>query len=102
MHKPSVLLTGLAAVIFCTGARADCRLELELMSADLHGVKLTERQSHELAALVDEVLKRCRMGWEDSAMQYITKARAVAGIAKRDELEWDLKPTAPRPEGRDR
>jgi hypothetical protein len=93
MQKPLLLPTSLAAMLCCMGAQADCRLELELMSADLHGVKLTEAQSHELAALVDEVLKRCRMGWEDSAMRYLTKARAVAGIPKRDELDFDLEPT---------
>jgi hypothetical protein len=68
-------------------ASADCRLELELMSADLRGVKLTEAQAQELAAMVDEVLKRCRMGWEESALEYIAKARAVAHIPKRDWLD---------------
>ena len=57
------------------------------MSADLRGVKLTEPQSQQLAALVDEVLKRCRVGWEASAQEYITKARAAAGIPKRDWLD---------------
>jgi hypothetical protein len=81
------ILTALALTGFAQTATADCRLELELMSADLRGVKLAEAQSHELAALVDEVLKRCRMGWEASAIEYITKARAVAGIPKRDWLD---------------
>jgi hypothetical protein len=81
------ILTALALTGFVQTATADCRLELELMSADLRGVKLTEAQSHELAALVDQVLKRCRMGWEASAIEHITKARAVAGIPKRDWLD---------------
>jgi hypothetical protein len=68
-------------------ASADCRLELELMSADLRGVKLTEAQAQELAAMVDEVLKRCRMGWEESAFEYSARARAVAHIPKRDWLD---------------
>lgn len=81
------MLPALALIALGQTAQADCRLELELMSADLRGVKLTEPQSHQLAALVDEVLKRCRMGWEASALEYISKARAVAGIPKRDWLD---------------
>jgi hypothetical protein len=80
-------LWALALLTTPTIAQADCRLELELMSADLRGVQLTEAQSHQLAALVDEVLKRCRMGWEASALEYISKARVVAGIPKRDWLD---------------
>jgi hypothetical protein len=81
------IFSALAVIALAQVAPADCRLELELMSADLRGVRLTEAQSHELAALVDEVLKRCRMGWEASALEYIAKARAVAGIPKRDWLD---------------
>lgn len=75
------------ALLVCVSAHADCRLELELLSADLHGVRLTEQQAFELAPLIAEVLKRCRMGWEQSALLYITKARKAAGIPKRDELD---------------
>ena len=57
------------------------------MSADLRGVKLTEAQTQNLAARVDEALKRCGMGWEASAQEYIAKARVVAGIPKRDWLD---------------
>ena len=85
--RVACILSALALIASTQVAQADCRLELELMSADLRGVHLTEAQSHELAALVDQVLKRCRMGWEASALEYITKARAVAGIPKRDWLD---------------
>jgi hypothetical protein len=78
----ALVLSGLPQV-----ARADCRLELELMSADLRGVKLTEAQSQQLAAWVDEALKRCGMGWEASAQEYIAKARAAGGIPERDWLD---------------
>lgn len=88
------ILSALALAWFAPLAAADCRLELELLSAQLRGVKLSEAQSHELAALVDEVLKRCRMGWEASALEYIAKARAVAGIPKRDWLDHPEPPEA--------
>jgi hypothetical protein len=87
------ILPALAFAAVAQVASADCRLELELMSADLRGVKLTEAQSQRLAALVDEGLKRCGMGWESSALEYIAKARAVAGIPERDWLDDD--PGAP-------
>jgi len=85
---PAVALAALAQV-----ASADCRLELELMSADLRGVRLTEAQSQQLAALVDDALKRCGMGWESSALEYIAKARAVAGIPERNWLDDDPGPS---------
>ncbi len=80
-------LAALALSALSQVAGADCRLELELMSADLRGVKLTEAQSQQLAAWVDEALKRCGMGWEASAQEHIAKARAAAGIPKRDWLD---------------
>jgi hypothetical protein len=82
-------LLAATTLMLCLSAHADCRLELELLSADLHGIKLTEQQAFELAPLIDEVLKRCRMGWEASALLYIAKAREVAGIPKRDELDLE-------------
>jgi hypothetical protein len=89
------VIPALILILSAQIAAADCRLELELMGADLHGVKLTESQSHRLAALVDQALKRCAMGWEASALEYILEARAVAGIPKHDELD-DPSPGAQR------
>lgn len=86
MHVERIA-AALALAALAQVAIADCRLELELIGADLRGVKLTESQSQQLAALVDDALKRCGIGWEASAQEYITKARAVAGIPKRDWLD---------------
>ena len=85
-------LAVLVLAVLAQRASADCRLELELLSADLRGVKLTEARLQQLAALVDEALKRCGIGWEASAQEYIAKARAVAGAPKRDWLD-DPMPT---------
>jgi hypothetical protein len=63
-------------------AWADCRLELELLGQDLKGLALSEPQKLRLAPLVDDALKRCRLGWEAAALAYIDKARDVAGIVR--------------------
>jgi hypothetical protein len=86
-----VLALGAAAA-----ARADCRLEIELLGADLRGVVLTESQKLQLAPRVDDALKHCRIGREDAAQRYIEKARAVAGIARKpDDLDAPRSTAAP-------
>lgn len=76
--------------------RADCRLELELLGADLKGIVLTEQQKLQLAPFVDDALKRCRLGREDAAQYYLDKARAVAGITRKpDELGSPSPATGP-------
>ncbi len=102
MRRAASGVLGLFAALSYPAA-ADCRIELELLSADLHDVKLTEPQMQSLAALVDDALKRCGMGWEAAALAYIERARAVAGIPRRDELEdgpgeVSVKPAPPRPD----
>lgn len=77
-------------------AHADCRLELELIGADLKGIVLTEQQKLQLAPLVDDALKRCRLGREEAALQFVEKARAVAGITRKpDDLDSPGPSTAP-------
>ena len=93
------IFPALALAALAQAASGDCRLELELMSADLRGVKLTQAQSQQLAALVDDALKRCAMGWESSASEYIAKARAAAGIPERDWLDDGPAPPPGRKEG---
>ena len=84
---------GLILVLVTFPARPDCRLEIELMGSDLHGVPLTEGQKLELAPLVDAAQKHCRIGREAEAVDYIERARRVAGITRRpDDLEDDEPP----------
>jgi hypothetical protein len=66
-------------------ARADCRLELELIGTDLKGVRLTEQQKLQLAPLIDDAQKRCRFGREAAAQQYLAQARKLAGIVRKDD-----------------
>ena len=73
---------------------ADCRLELELLGADLKGIVLTEQQKLQLAPFVDDALKRCRLGREDAARYYLDKARAVTGITRKPD---DIDTPAPAP-----
>jgi hypothetical protein len=81
-------------VCACGGVRADCRLELELIGTDLKGVRLTEAQKLQLAPLIDNAQKRCRLGREASAQVDLKKARTVAGIERNDD-DLDL-PARPR------
>lgn len=81
-------------VCTCSDAHADCRLELELIGADLKGVRLTEPQKLQLAPLIDNAQKRCRLGREAASQDDLKKARAIAGIERNDE-DLDL-PARPR------
>lgn len=84
---------GLLLVLATFPARPDCRLEIELMGSDLRGVPLTEGQKLELAPFVDAAQKHCRIGREAEAVDYIERARRVAGITRRaDDLEDDEPP----------
>jgi hypothetical protein len=80
----------LATCLTAVPAAADCRLELELIGIDLKGVRLTEQQKLAVAPLIDEGLKRCRLGREAAATVYFEKARKVAGIERRDDGDDDL------------
>lgn len=75
-------------MLIVTEASADCRLELELIGSDLKGVRLTELQKLQLAPLIDSAQKRCRLGREEAAQQYLGQARTVAGIERKvDDLD---------------
>lgn len=86
--------TLLAALLIlrATCAHADCLLELELIGADLKGVKLTESQKLAVAPLIDEGQKRCRLGRNAAAMACLEKARRIAGIVRPAD---DDEPAAP-------
>lgn len=90
-------LAGLAGLALAGGAGADCRLELELLGRDLKGVALSETQRLTLAPLVDDGIKRCRLGREQEAEAYFLKARTVAGILRPvDDLDEPPVPGDPR------
>jgi hypothetical protein len=76
-----------ATLAFASAAQADCRLELELLGSDLGKVKITQTQGQQLAPFVDEALRYCRTGHDQLAVQSIEKARNIARIPKRDELD---------------
>lgn len=80
-HSTGAALT----LLVVAAAQADCRLELELIGSDLKGVRLTEQQKLQLAPLIDDAQKRCRLGREEAAQHYVAKARALAGIERKDD-----------------
>jgi hypothetical protein len=79
----------LTTTLLClpAAALADCRLEVELLATDLKGVPLTEAQKFQMAPLIDEALKRCRIQREAASLEYIAKARRVAGVERNEEGE---------------
>lgn len=91
------LAAGSALLILAAApVHADCRLELELIGTDLKGIVLTEEQKLRMAPMVDDASKRCRLGREEAALQFLDKARAVAGITRKpDELDLPASSGAP-------
>lgn len=81
--------TLLTTALLClpAAASADCRLEVELLSADLKGVALTEAQKFRIAPLIDDALKRCRIQREAASLEYIAKARKIAGVERNEDGE---------------
>ena len=74
-------------------ARADCQQQLQHLAADLKGVALTEPQKQDLGGLVDDARLYCWVHREKPAMEYIAKARRVAGIKPpREEFDWETVP----------
>ena len=71
--------TLLTTTLLClpAAALADCRLEVELLATDLKGVPLTEAQKFQMAPLIDEALKRCRIQREAASLEYIAKAQIL-------------------------
>jgi hypothetical protein len=74
-------------------AAADCRGQLQQLSADLHGLSLSEMQKQTIGGLVDDARRNCWVHREQPAMDYIAKARRVAGIKPPDaEFDWETVP----------
>ncbi|MFO1320048.1 MAG: hypothetical protein U1F52_10555 [Burkholderiales bacterium] len=83
----------LAAAVFLASplTHADCKLELELIGRDLKGVRLAEATKLQFAPVLDDAIKRCRIGRESAAMAYFARARKIAGIEiKPDDLDTAL------------
>jgi hypothetical protein len=86
MRPPALAIALVPALaLLAPAVSADCRLEIELLGADLKGLTLTEPQKLQVAPLIDEALKRCRIAREAASIEFIAKARRVAGIENRDD-----------------
>jgi hypothetical protein len=74
-------------------AGADCQSQLQLLSADVRDVALTEQQKQEIGGIVASARRYCWVHQEDAAMQYIARARDVAGLKPPpDEFDWETVP----------
>jgi hypothetical protein len=82
-----------ALVLLPVAAHADCQQQLQQLSADLHGVSLTEMQKQTIGGLVDDARRYCWVHREDPAMDIIAKARQAAGIQPPGkEFDWETVP----------
>lgn len=85
------LVIAAAIVLASPRCHADCKLELELIGRDLKGVHLAEATKLQFAPVLDDAIKRCRIGRESAAMAYFARARKIAGIEiKPDDLDAPL------------
>jgi hypothetical protein len=80
-------------VIAAAPAYADCAKQLQLLGEDVKGVSLTQAQKQDLGGIVDDARRHCWGHFEDAAMQFITRARNLAGVGPpREEFDWETVP----------
>ncbi|MCU0870353.1 MAG: hypothetical protein MUF30_12295 [Burkholderiales bacterium] len=60
-----------------------CQDEIESITRAARGVPMTEQQKLEFAPLMDDAIKRCRIGRDEVALLYFARARAVVGLPPR-------------------
>lgn len=74
-------------------ASADCAKQLQLLGEDVRGVSLTQTQKQDLGGIVDGARRHCWAHFEDAAMQFITRARNLAGVGPpREDFDWETVP----------
>lgn len=74
-------------------AHADCQQQLQQTAFDLRGAALTETQKQTIGGLIDDAWRYCWVHREKPAMEFIVKARQIAGIKPPgDEFDWETVP----------
>jgi hypothetical protein len=74
-------------------AFADCQEKLQQLSTDLRGIALSETQKQKIGGIVDDARRYCWIHREEPAMEYIAKARNVAGLsAATKDFDWETVP----------
>jgi hypothetical protein len=66
-----------------------CQEEIESITRGARGVPMTEQQKLEFAPLMEDAIKRCRIGREDIALTFFAKARSVVGMPPRRAVDAD-------------
>jgi hypothetical protein len=88
--KPALLLL---LALPATPVSADCAKQLQLLGEDLRNVPLTEARKQDIGGIVDDARRYCWIHREEAAMQFIARARNVAGIGPpREEFDWETVP----------
>lgn len=84
----------LAALLICAPAAfADCKAQIRLLADDLKDVTLTDSQMQSLASILMHARRNCWVQREKEAMNYIARARSVAGLKPREsEFDWENVP----------
>ena len=91
MIKAIVFLS--AAIFWMPSAYADCKAQLRILSDDLKDVSLSDSQMQSLASILMQARRNCWVQREQEAMDYITRARSVAGLKPPSaEFDWENVP----------
>ncbi len=91
LYLPFVAIATL--LVLPLAAQADCQQQLQQLSIDLRGVKLTEMQKQTIGGMVDDARRYCWVHREEPAMEIIAKARRTAGIKPPgEEFDWETLP----------
>lgn len=64
-----------------------CQDEIESITRGARAVQMTEQQKLEFAPLMEDAIKRCRIGREEVALLYFARARAVVGMPPRKAVD---------------
>lgn len=74
-----------------------------MLADDLQGVKLTDKQNQDIAAVILQARRHCWVQHEKAAMDLIGRARQTAGLKPASgEFDWEnvplesLEPSSPR------
>ncbi len=82
------------AMLALPGAvQTDCQKQIQLFGEDVRNIELTQAQKQEIGGILDDARRHCWAQLEQSALDYIARARSTAGIGPlREEFDWENVP----------
>lgn len=89
----TVAIAVIGLLAWPAAAQADCQKQIQLFGEDVRGVTLTQAQKQDIGGILDDARRYCWVHQEKPAMDYIIRARKVAGIGPpREEFDWETVP----------